>query len=206
MLAPTPREIVVLKVARLWRYIIGVSVKSTDIVKQRGLTGPIQKADRLDNPSQVRLPDFEIQSAPVSGLTRETESDYQFGSPAPVRDEGTRDQAYHRSPLQEKDYNRFQDRLKMGKVKLCEGCGGVMARSSRMILSPVAGIAVILLGAALMTSYGLATNFYQTPWFVKFVLPAGYYVGSIFIGVGVLFFFIREKVWSCHRCKEIRKR
>jgi hypothetical protein len=61
-------------------------------------------------------------------------------------------------------------------------------------------------GAALMTFYGLATNFYQIPWFMKFALPAGYYIGSIFIGVGILFFFIREKVWDCPRCKDMRKR
>jgi hypothetical protein len=132
--------------------------------------------------------------------------DYQYGRPSPVRDEAVRDQADYRGPLEDKDFNRFQDRLRMGKVKLCDGCGGVMVKSSRMILSPLAGLVVILLGAALMTSYGLATNFYQTPWFIKFVLPAGYYVGSIFVGVGVLFFFIREKVWTCHICKEIRKR
>ena len=56
-----------------------------------------------------------------------------------------------------------------------------------------------------MTLYGLATDFYQPPWFVKFVLPAGYYVGSIFLGVGILFFFIREKVWTCHSVRKSGK-
>jgi hypothetical protein len=183
-----------------------VPVKFTDIVRPKGLTGPIQKADRLDNLSEGRAPDFQIHAAPLSGSAKEPEVDYQYTGSSPLRDQGARDPGYYASPVPEKDYNRFQDRLRMGKVKLCDGCGGVMAKSSRMILSPLAGIVVILLGAGLMTLYGLATNFYQTPWFLKFALPASYYVGSIFLGVGVLFFFIREKVWTCHRCKEIRKR
>jgi uncharacterized membrane protein SirB2 len=81
-----------------------------------------------------------------------------------------------------------------------------MVKSSRMILSPLAGTWLVALGVVLMALYGLVTNFYQAPWFIKFALPAGYYVGSIFIGVGILFFFIREKVWSCPRCKELSKR
>ncbi len=75
-----------------------------------------------------------------------------------------------------------------------------------MILSPFAGLLLLVFGAALMSGYGMATNFYQTPWFLKFVLPAIYYIGSIFVGVGLLFFFIREKVWKCKGCREIRKR
>ncbi len=94
----------------------------------------------------------------------------------------------------------------MGKVKLCTGCGGVMRRSSRMLLSWVAGLAVILLGAILMALYGFLTNFYQPPWYLKFLLPAGYYVGSILIAVGILFFFIREKIWYCPSCKDMQKR
>lgn len=81
-----------------------------------------------------------------------------------------------------------------------------MNKTSRSILSPLAGFVLVLLGMGLMTFYGVTTNFFQPPWFIKFALPASYYVGSIFIGVGILFFFIREKVWVCHRCKEIRKR
>jgi len=106
----------------------------------------------------------------------------------------------------DEEFVRFQDRLRRGKVKLCSGCGGGMIKASRMILSPLSGTWLVALGVILMALYGLATNFYQPPWFVKFALPAGYYLGSIFIGVGVLFFFIREKVWSCPRCKEIAKR
>ncbi|MGO9567613.1 MAG: hypothetical protein ACLP5H_08740 [Desulfomonilaceae bacterium] len=181
-------------------------MKFTDIVKRKGLSGPIQKADRLENPSERRTRDFEILTAPLGGSAKDPENDYQYERPLPVRDQGARDPGYYASPVPDKDFSRFQDRLRAGKVKICDGCGGVMAKSSRMILSPLSGFVVILLGAGLMTLYGLATNFFQTPWFIKFVLPASYYVGSIFLGFGILFFFIREKVWTCHRCKEIRKR
>ena len=105
-----------------------------------------------------------------------------------------------------RDAHRFQTRVNVGKVKLCGSCGSVMVRSTRMVLSPVAGVVLILLGAAFMVGYGLATNFLLTPWYVKFGLPGLYYVGSLFVGVGILFFFIREKVWKCYKCREIRKR
>jgi hypothetical protein len=94
----------------------------------------------------------------------------------------------------------------MGKVKLCDACGGVIVTSSRMILSALAGLALIALGGILMALYGFATNFYEPPWFVRFLLPAGYYLGSIMVGVGIIFFFIREKIWYCSKCGEIRKR
>lgn len=123
-----------------------------------------------------------------------------------VADNGADDATFHSGAAKDQEFVRFQDRLRRGKVKLCSGCGGVMVKSSRMILSPLSGTWLVMLGVVLMALYGLATNFYQTPWFVKFALPAGYYVGSIFIGVGILFFFIREKVWSCPRCKEVCKR
>ena len=96
--------------------------------------------------------------------------------------------------------------MKNGKVKVCSSCGGVMTRSSRMILSIPAGFGLIALGAVLMALYGFATNFAQPPWHLKFILPAAYYVGSIFVGVGVLFFFIRERVWICRKCNEVDKR
>jgi hypothetical protein len=105
-----------------------------------------------------------------------------------------------------RDVDRFHRRVNIGKVKLCGSCGGVMVRSTRMVLSPVAGLVLILLGAAFMAGYGMATNFYQTAWYLKFALPALYYIGSLFIGIGVLFFFIREKVWKCSKCRDIRKR
>jgi len=82
----------------------------------------------------------------------------------------------------------------------------MMKKSTRMILSPLAAIAVTILGGLLMFIYGMATNFYQVPWSVKFALPAAYYVGSIFAGLGILFFFIREKVWFCPGCKAMDKR
>lgn len=109
-------------------------------------------------------------------------------------------------PSPSRDVHRFQTRVNVGKVKLCGSCGSVMVRSTRMVLSPMAGIALILLGAAFMAIYGVAANFYQTPWYLKFGLPALYYVGSLFVGIGILFFFIREKVWKCYKCREIRKR
>ncbi len=104
------------------------------------------------------------------------------------------------------DLTRFQDRLMRGKILLCQSCGNVMTRSSRMVFSPLAAFLLILLGAALMFCYGLATIFYDVPWFLKFLLPASYYVGSIFIGAGVVFFFIRERVWRCQKCMVIVKR
>ncbi|MEW6532903.1 MAG: hypothetical protein AB1473_18885 [Thermodesulfobacteriota bacterium] len=109
-------------------------------------------------------------------------------------------------PAAAREMGRFQDRVRRGKVKLCTLCGGVMTRSSRMVLSPLAAIVLAVMGFALMTAYGLAINFYQTPWFLKFALPAMYYIGLIFIGVGTLFFFIRERVWRCHNCRELSKR
>jgi len=81
-----------------------------------------------------------------------------------------------------------------------------MAKSSRMILSIPAGVCLLALGALLMGLYGVASNFYHTPWFLKFALPAAYYVGSLFVGVGILFFFIRERVWICRKCKEATRR
>jgi uncharacterized membrane protein SirB2 len=75
-----------------------------------------------------------------------------------------------------------------------------------MILSPLAGLLLLFTGSALMVLYGLSTNFYQTPWYARFLLPASYYIGSLFLGVGLLFFFIREKIWYCENCKELDKR
>lgn len=123
-----------------------------------------------------------------------------------VADNATENGAYYSGTPKDQEYVRFQDRLRRGKVKLCAGCGGVMARSSRMILSPISGACLIIAGLVLMALYGLATNFYQPPWFMKFALPAAYYIGSIFIGVGVVFFFVREKVWCCPRCRDLCKR
>ncbi len=90
--------------------------------------------------------------------------------------------------------------------KVCGSCGGIMKKTSRQILSPAAGIALTFLGLTLMAFYGYATNFGQAPWYSKFALPAAYYIGSVFIAVGVMFFFIRERVWRCGRCSELSKR
>jgi hypothetical protein len=81
-----------------------------------------------------------------------------------------------------------------------------MTKSTRMILSPFSAVVLTLLGFSLMVMYGLAVNFFQTPWYLKFSLPAMYYIGSIFLGVGVLFFFVRERVWKCPDCRSVRKR
>lgn len=181
-------------------------MKFTDVGKPKGLAGPIQRAERIDNHPEGPAPDYQINGTTLSAPTNDSENNHPYGRPYPVRDQGSLDPANYRSAPPDKDFNRFQDRLRMGKVKLCDGCGGVMSKSSRMILSPLSGFVLVVFGAILMTMYGLATNFYQPPWFMKFALPAAYYLGSIFIGVGTLFFFIREKVWTCPRCKEIRKR
>ncbi len=134
------------------------------------------------------------------------ENGYDFDRLFPVGENDREDTPYSPGPAADKEFTRFQDRLRKGKVKLCSACGGVMNKSSRMILSSLAAILLIGLGASLMVGYGLATNFFQTPWYIRFALPASYYVGSIFIGVGILFFFIREKIWYCPKCKEIAKR
>ena len=81
-----------------------------------------------------------------------------------------------------------------------------MRKSSRRVLSAPAGITLIVTGIILMAGYGLFTNFYQAPWFMRFALPALYYIGSILIGVGVVFFFIKENVWRCVDCREMTKR
>jgi hypothetical protein len=113
---------------------------------------------------------------------------------------------YRIAPPDDDDYNRFQERLRKGRVKMCASCGGIMKKSSRMILTPLSGIALALTGTALMFLYGLATNFYHVSWYVRFVLPAAYYIGSLFVGIGILFFFIRERVWACPNCRESTKR
>lgn len=92
------------------------------------------------------------------------------------------------------------------RVKLCGVCGGVMRKSSRRVLSALAGIILILVGVLFMAAYGFFTNFYQAPWLVRFALPALYYIGSIFISVGAIFFFVRENIWRCVDCEEICKR
>ncbi len=157
---------------------------STDNLRQEGGRGPRNSSE----------------TPPNAGIS------HDYAKRLPLTDNGRSDLGTYPAGSPDKEFSRFQDRLRKGKIKLCGGCGGVMTKSSRMILSAPAGAALVVIGTLHMVLYGLATNFYQPPWFVKFVLPAGYYVGSIFIGVGVLFFFIRERIWLCKRCKEIAKR
>jgi len=147
--------------------------------------------------------------APASSRNRtgrETNGGYDYAKLFAVAGDPLDDPIASANARRDQDFNRFQDRLRSGKVKLCGSCGGVMTRSSRRILSMPAGLGLIALGACLMALYGFATNFAQPPWHLKFMLPAAYYLGSIFVGVGVLFFFIRERVWICPKCKEISKR
>jgi hypothetical protein len=93
-----------------------------------------------------------------------------------------------------------------GKGRYCASCRGRMKKSSRMVLSPLSGALLVALGCVFTAAYGAAVNFLQPPWYVKFCLPAIYYIGSLFIGAGGVFFFIRERVWRCPRCGDISKR
>lgn len=178
-------------------------MKFTDTFKPGRPTG--QGTDSGQTDSDPQIDPFGAQPTKPSSRRLESDNGAGYARPFSPRDTSS-DIDYYTGVSADKEFTTFQDRLKKGKVKLCGGCGGVMAKSSRMILSPLAGAGLVGLGVLLMILYGLATNFYQTPWFMKFALPASYYIGSIFIGVGTLFFFIREKVWNCPRCKEMRKR
>lgn len=148
----------------------------------------------------------DVPRIPIVAPKRDLNEDYDYGTPFPGREDKAEEDIFSKSHTSDKELARFQDRLRRGKVKLCKSCGGVMAKSSRRILSALSGSVLFGLGALLMVLYGLATNFYQTPWYVKFALPAAYYIGSIFLAVGVLFFFIRERVWTCPQCKNVDKR
>jgi hypothetical protein len=180
-------------------------VKFTDRFSKKGFDIPIGDEDPVDMSAHHRTAAYEARPASMGSTARRYESDYAYGRSFSANETLDETPFYASVPADE-EFNRLQDRIRRGKVKICDGCGGVMNKTSRMILSPFAGLVLIALGALLMFFYGLATNFYQPPWFLKFVLPSSYYAGSIFITVGVLFFFIREKVWICHKCKEIRKR
>ena len=161
----------------------------------RRQTEPVNTATsrRHGGEADTASPTTSDRTAPpqrrLSAVEENGIEDYSFGDPTP-----------------DDDLTRFHDRLMRGKIILCQSCGNVMTRSSRMVISPVAGVLLIILGATLMFLYGLATIFYDVPWFLKFLLPASYYVGSIFVGVGIVFFFIRERVWKCQKCMMICKR
>jgi hypothetical protein len=178
-------------------------VKFTDTFDKEGINRIVDNP--TPKPASRRTATIEARPGTMGGAIRKTESDYGYGKSYMTNDD--QEQIFHYTGVAgDEEFSRFRDRLRRGKVKMCESCGGVMSKTTRMILSPFCGLLLIALGVGLMVIYGLATNFYQPPWFIKFALPAGYYVGSIFIGVGILFFFIREKVWICDKCKEIRKR
>jgi len=153
-----------------------------------------------------RLAPITLPAEPVRHPDAAIPNSHDNGKLFAVKEAAPSGRVRRRVDPPDSDLNTFQDRLRMGKVKLCNSCGGVMAKSSRMILSAPAGLGLIALGAILMALHGLAINFYQPPWFLRYLLPAAYYVGSIMLGVGVIFLFIREKIWYCHRCSEIHKR
>lgn len=188
---------------------MGLCARNGENVRQDGtFIGPER------NDTEGAAADGKIEREPDTVGTRNraakasssaSAADHQFGKLYALGEDAPGDYAYSMG-APEKEFVRFQERLRKGRVKLCTSCGGVMEKSSRMILSPLAALLLIVVGAFLMGFYGLSTNFYQTPWFVKFSLPAIYYIGSILIAVGILFFFIREKVWKCVKCRDIRKR
>ncbi|HMK36575.1 MAG TPA: hypothetical protein VK463_15990 [Desulfomonilaceae bacterium] len=179
-------------------------MKFTNIFRGKGLTGPIKEADSFETSSD-RSPGQVHVAAPAESVS-EQDDGYEFGGLYALKDTAIDDDRYYSGMAGDNDFEKFHSRIRQGKVKLCAGCGEVMTKGSRRILSAPSGAALVTIGAFLMIAYGLATNFFQAPWYIKFALPAAYYVGSLFVGVGVLFFFIREKVWYCHRCKEIEKR
>ncbi len=161
---------------------------------------------RSDSPRFERLAPISLPTEPVRRSDAAIPNSHDSGKLFPVKEAAPSGRVRRRVDSSDNNLNTFQDRLRMGKVKLCNSCGGVMAKSSRMILSAPAGLGLIAVGALLMALHGFAINFYQPPWFLRYLLPAAYYVGSIMLGVGVIFFFIREKIWYCHRCGEIHKR
>lgn len=132
----------------------------------------------------------------------ENDTAYAFAT----ADDSNNSIGYNRPVRNDENFTKLQTQLSKGSVKLCPVCGGVMRKKTRRVLSWFHGLALLLTGILFMVFYGWATHFYQAPWLVKFALPAIYYIGSIFIGVGVLFFFIRENVWKCVDCREISKR
>ncbi len=180
-------------------------MKFTDRFSKKGFNRPIVDDNPIDKPAPRQTAPYEAHGSSVDGAAQKFETDYAYGKSF-MMNEGPEEVPFYTGVAADEEFNRFQDRIRRGKVKICDGCGGVMNKASRMMLSPLAGLILVALGIAFMVLYGLATNFYQPPWFIKFALPSSYYAGSIFITVGILFFFIREKVWVCHKCKEIRKR
>jgi hypothetical protein len=187
----------------------GESVKSSDTSRMKGVPQGMEGRQRR---TPLALDAKKASGSEPGSGARERGGDprmsrsskFDFGSVYALAEDSP--EAFAARGAQQKADQSWQRYRAPGRGKFCIDCGSPMKRTSRMILSPLAGLLLLAFGGALMTGYGMATNFYQTPWFLKFVLPAIYYIGSIFVGVGLLFFFIREKVWKCRGCKEIRKR
>ena len=178
----------------------------TDSSKQDTRKSPQVPPDGVD--TSIRRQSYPGDSGRTRSKSSVPKADngYDFEGLFSVGNNGSEAPPFSQALASDEEFTRFQSRLRKGKVKLCAACGGVMGRSSRMILSAVAAILLIILGVLLMGFYGFALHFYQPPWYARFALPAAYYIGSIFVGVGILFFFIREKIWFCPKCKEIAKR
>ncbi len=158
--------------------------QSTD---PRGLTGPIRQADQTDG--YVSEPGTVPRATPTPGNStglRVPPTDYEYGNSSMMSNAGP-DPSYGQKggPQNGRNYAAFREPTRGGRPKTCGWCGGAMRKSSRRVLSAISGFVLIVLGLGLMSLYGLAINFFQVPWFATFALPAGYYIGSIFVGVGV---------------------
>ncbi len=177
----------------------------TDTPKQPSRKVPPNYSNSVDVSSRSRA-QGETHMMRRDQASPSAENGYDFDRLFSAGENGREEMPHVPGLAADKEFSRFQDRLRKGKVKLCRACGGVMKKSSRMVLSAVAAIFLIAVGALLMVGYGLATNFFQPPWYMRYALPASYYVGSLHVGVGILFFFIRERIWYCPECKAIDKR
>ncbi len=158
--------------------------------------------DMMMRAGSMNMGDSNDKKNSSANRTYDNEPDYAFAAP----DQTNNLSGYRRPVKNNEDFSKLQTQLAKGAAKLCHVCGGIMKKKTRRVLSFSYGIALIVSGLFLMAFYGWATHFYQAPWIIKFSLPAIYYIGSIFIGVGILFFFIRENVWKCADCREISKR
>ena len=178
----------------------------TDIPNEQGRKRSLNLSRSVDVPTPGRTQEGEAHVPRPKISSTDAQNGYDFDRLFSAGENSREQSTYGPGPAADKEFSKFQDRLRKGKVKLCASCGGVMNKSSRMILSSIGGILLIAVGVALIVGYGLATNFFQTPWYIRYALPASYYVGSIFVAVGILFFFIRERIWYCPKCKAIDKR
>ncbi|MFH1116344.1 MAG: hypothetical protein V1792_20720 [Pseudomonadota bacterium] len=178
----------------------------TDTPKQPGRKVPSDYSISPDVSGRNRTQGSESPLLRRSFSAPTTENGYDFDRIFSAGENGREDMPRTPGLAADKEFTRFQDRLRKGKVKICRACGGVMKKSSRMVLSSAAAVFLLIFGASLMAAYGLAVNFLQTPWYIRYALPASYYVGSLHVGVAILFFFIRERIWYCPECKAIDKR